>query len=184
MLSAFQRLDIFMLSHFSTGEELANYGVAYRYYSMALLLLGSIHAVLLPRFSKVDMQEPVKQRIFIFRWLKATGWLIIPVVIVDVLGKPVFVWVNGIQYEKAFYMFVIFSIGVWFSLMFSPLVNVLISRKAFRFLFALAVGAFILNFIGNYLLIPLWGGIGAALVTVLSHNFLIQGLILMKVLRR
>jgi len=69
-------------------------------------------------------------------------------------------------------------------LMFSPLVNVLMSRKAFKFLFTLAVGALILNFSGNYLLIPLWGGFGAAVVTILSHNFLIQIFILVKVLKR
>ena len=171
-LAAFQRLDVFMLSHFSTEQELANYGVAFRYYSMALLLLGSIHAVLLPRFSKVDMQDPTKQRHFAFRWLKTFVWLIIPIVIADSLGKPLFVWITGAQYERAFYIFVVFSIGIWLSLMFSPLVSILIGRKAFKFLFMLAVGALSLNFTGNYLLIPIWGGFAAAAVTILSHGLI------------
>lgn len=171
-LTAFQRLDIFMLSRFSTELELANYGVAFRYYSMALLLLGSIHAVLLPRFAKVDMQEPTKQRTFVFGWLRVFRWLIIPIAIMDSFGKSIFVWINGAQYEKAFYIFVVFSVGIWLSLMFSPLVNVLISRKAFEFLFVLAVGALIMNFAGNYLLIPIWGGIGAAVATIVSHGLI------------
>lgn len=171
-LATFQRLDIFMLSHFSTELELANYGVAFRYYSMALLLLGSIHAVLLPRFAKVDMQEPGKQRSFAFGWFMVFRWLIIPIAMVDLFGKSIFVWINGTQYEKAFYIFVVFSVGIWLSLMFSPLVNVLISRKAFKFLFVLAVGALIMNFAGNYLLIPIWGGIGAAVATIVSHGLI------------
>jgi len=171
-LTAFQRLDIFMLSHLSTEGELANYGVAFRYYSLALLLLGSIHAVLLPQFSKVKMQDPGKQRQFTLKWLKMMVWLIIPIAIADALGKPLFIWVNGMQYEKAFYIFVVFSAGIWLSLMLSPLVNVLMSRKAFKFLFLLVVGALILNFTGNYLLIPLWGGLGAAVVTILSHGLI------------
>ncbi len=182
-LTAFQRLDVFMLSHLSTERELANYGIAFRYYSLALLLLGSIHAVLLPQFSKIEMQDAAKQRQFALKWLKIVVWIIIPITIIDAFGKPLFIWVNGVQYEKAFYIFVVFSIGVWLSLMFSPLVNVLMSRKAFKFLFLLSLCALILNFTGNYLLIPLWGGVGAAVVTIFSHNFLIQGLILIKVLR-
>lgn len=168
MLNAFRRLDVFMLSHFSTAEELANYGVAFRYYSMALLLLRSTHAVLLPKFSKIDMQDLTRQRQFTLKWLKATVWLIIPIAVGDMFGKPLFMRMNGIQYEKAFYVFVIFSFGVWFSLMFSPSVNVLMSRRDFKFLFTLAVGAAVLNFTGNYVIIPLWGGFGAALVTISS----------------
>jgi len=168
MLSSFQRLDIFMLSHFSSTEELANYGVAYRYYSAGLLLLGSIHAVLLPKFSKVDIQVPELQRKFACRWLRVTGWLAIPIGLCDIFGKPLFIQVNGAGYENSFYIFIVFSFGIWLSLMFSPLVNILMSRKAFKFLFALATGALVLNFTGNYLLIPLWGGLGAALITILS----------------
>jgi O-antigen/teichoic acid export membrane protein len=182
-LAAFQNLSVFMLSHLSIEEELANYGVAFRYYSIALLLLGSINAVLLPKFSKVEMQDIKRQRMFTLRWLRNMVWLIMPLVITALIGKPLFIWINGNQYEKAFYIFVVFSVGIWLSLMFSPLVNILMSRKEFRFLFIISAVAFILNFTGNYILVPIWGGFGAALVTILSHNLLIQGLILVKVFK-
>ncbi|WP_456401985.1 oligosaccharide flippase family protein, partial [Persephonella sp.] len=172
MLSLFQRLDIFMLSHFSSEKELANYGVAFRYYTMGLLILNAIHVVLLPKFSKVDYQDTKKQTDFIHRWLKFTSWLIIPILITNIVGKPAFLFINGEQYERAFYIFVIFSIGIWFSLMFSPLVNVLMSRKEFKFLFLLAIGALIINFCGNYLLIQILGALGASIITVVSVGFI------------
>lgn len=183
-LATLSRLNVFMLSHLSTEEELANYGVAYRYYSLVLLLLGSIHAVLRPKFSRVEMQDVERQRSFTLRWLRYTIWLFFPLAIADLIGKPVFTWLNGGQYEKAFYVFVVFSVGIWFSLMFSPLSNVLMSRKKFRFLFFLALVGLAANFTSNYLAIPLWGGYGAALVTVLSYNIVIQGLSLTQILRR
>jgi O-antigen/teichoic acid export membrane protein len=182
-LGSFQRFDIFMLSHMTAENELANYGVASRYYSMALMVLSSIHAVLLPRFSKVDMQDINRQRQFTYKWMKIAVWIIIPILIFDIFGKQLFVMVNGAQYEKAFYVFVIFSIGVWLSLMFSPLVNILIARKSFKFLFVIGLGAFAINFTGNYFLIPVWGGFGAAIVTILSQNVFLQGLILIKLFR-
>lgn len=183
ILTTFQRLDIFMLSHFTSEKELANYGVAFRYYSISLLALSSIHAVLLPRFSKTDMLDLNKQNQFIFKWLKTTVWLIVPIAVADIFGKPLFVWINGIKYEKAFYVFTILSIGVWLSLMFSPLVNVLMARKAFKFLCISAIGTFVFNFTCNYFLISLWGGFGAALAIILSQNIFLQGWIVLKVLK-
>ncbi len=183
ILAMVQRVDIFLLSHLSSKIEIANYGVSYNYYAMALLILGSINVVLLPRFSKADMQSNEKHRDFIFKWIKNTSWLIMPIIILDIICKPVFMWVNGAQYEKAYYIFVIFSFSVWLSLMLSPLVNVLISRKAFRFMFIVAVLGFVINFIGNYYMIPKWGGMGSAFIKILSHNLLIQGLILIRILK-
>jgi len=48
------------------------------------------------------------------------------------------------------------------------LVNVLMARRQFRFLFFLAVMSLLLNFTGNYFLIPIWGGMGAATITIVS----------------
>ena len=169
MLSLFQRMDIFMLSHLSTELELAIYGVAFRYYSAVLLLLNSIHAVLLPKFSKIEMMEINKQKKFMLKWVSTLGWVIIPLIVFDFWGKSLFTLLNGTQYEKSFQVFVIFSIGIWLSLTFSPTVSILMSRKEFKFLFELSVISVILNFIGNYYFIPIWGAKGASFVTILTH---------------
>jgi len=176
LLTAFQSLDVFMLSHFSSEVELANYGVAGRYRAMALLLLASVHAVLLPRFSQLDMSDPAKQRRFTVKWLVLCGWTIVPILVGVAFAKPLFLMVNGMQYENAYYIFFIFSVGIWTSLTFSPLSNVLKARKAFGFLVMLAFIALVANFTGNLLLIPLYGARGAAVVTVVSSAIVNVGL--------
>lgn len=168
-LVAFGRLNIFMLSHLSTKYELANFGVAYRYFGLALLLLGSIHAVLLPVLSKVEMQEVNNQRNFAAKWVKVVCWSIVPMIIAILLLKPAFIWINGKQYDRAFYILVAFIPCIWIGLTCSPLVNIIIARKAFGFLFVLGAAALVLNVVGNYLLIPSLGGLGAAVVVGLSH---------------
>jgi len=170
--TCFSRLDIFMLSHFSVKEELANYGLAFRFYSYGLLLLTSINSVLLPKFSKADMQKTSNQKAFFYKWFKAIGWSIILIVLADLFCKPLFLKIVGTEYDHAYSILVVFSFGVWLSLMLSPLVNILISRKAYKTLIWLALGAFVINFSGNYFLIPIWGGMGAALITVVSHAFI------------
>jgi len=183
VLTLFQKFDIFLLSRLSSQKELAVYGVAFQYYSILLILLGSITTVLAPKFSRIEMQDPAVQRRFVFKWLKSTAWIILPILIADLLGKPLFVRINGAQYAKSFSIFVIFSISVWLSLMFSPLMNVLVARKEFRFIFSLAALTLVINFVGNFFLIPHLGGRGAALVLIFSHNIIIQGGLFMRIMK-
>ncbi len=168
ILNLFSRMDVLMLLHFKDKEELAIYGVAFQYYNLSLLFLGSIHAVLLPKFSRVEMQEAERQKAFIKQWLRWSLWLVVPVILFDAFGKPIFTWINGDVYEKSFPIFVVFSFGLWLSMMFSPLVNILISKGEFRFLFSLSILAFFLDILLNLVLVPPLGGIGAAITLIVS----------------
>jgi len=182
-LAALSRMDVFLLSRLAFEEEMAVYGVAFQYYSMALLLLASIHAVLLPKFSRIEMQDPAKQREFLAQWFRRSIWTIVPILVFAAIGKPVFVWLSGVQYERSFSVLVVLALGVWLSLAFSPLVNILISRANFRFLAFLGMSALIFSLVANYLLVPKWGALGAAVATVLTHNVALQVPILWRVYR-
>lgn len=181
--AAFSRMDILMLSRFATDEQLANYGVAFKYYSMFLLLLASVNAVLRPKFSRVEMQIEDRQILFLKKWLKYSVWFVIPVILFIIWGKPIYIFVNGVQYTDSFAVMRVFSIGFWLSIMLSPLVNIIISRKEFRFLFLTAVIAFFVNIITTYFGVQYLGGVGAAVAVVLAHNFVIQLPILWKILK-
>jgi len=171
-LVVFDRLNVFMLSHLSTEAELANFGVASRYFGLALLLLGSVSAVLLPLFSRVERQDFNHQRLFAVKRLKNTYWLIVPMTILFFLLKPFFIWVNGEQYCGAFYILLVLLPCIWIGLMFSPLINIIIARKKLKFLFLMSAVSLVTSFIGNYYLIPIWGGIAAAMVLLFSHALL------------
>jgi len=171
-LAAFSQLDVMMLSRLSDTGQLNLYSVAFRYYAAALVALGSIQTVLLPKFSQVRMQDHDRQRSFIRRWFAVVCWTAVPLLLADVLGRPVFVAVNQPRYAGAFEIWIILSVGVWISLMFSPMNNILVSRKRFATLFVLGIVGFVLNFAGNLLLIPRWGGRGAAVATVVAHGVL------------
>ena len=183
ILAAFSRMDVVMLSRFASEETLADYGVAFKYYSLALLLLGSINAVLRPKFSHIEMQSKTRQRQFLVKWLQYSVWIGVPVMLFIIFGKPLFIFVNGVQYEQSFPILVILSIGAWLSLMLSPLTNILMSRKKFRFLFLLGLSAFLVNIIASYMGVRMWGGVGAAIAVVLTHNVVLQVPILWRVLK-
>ncbi len=171
-LAAFERVDVMMLSHMTSETELAVYGVAFRYYSMAMLTLVSISAVLRPKFSRIEMLDYTRQIGFVNRWLKYSVWVIVPIALFDLFGNSLFLWLNGGRYGEAFPIWIIFSIGVWIGLVCSPLANILISRKMFRALFSLGCIAFVVDLLLNLFLIPRYGGTGAAIATVSSFSFI------------
>jgi O-antigen/teichoic acid export membrane protein len=181
VLALMSRMSVLMLSHFASNEDLANYGVGFQYYSLGILMLGSIQAVLRPKFSKIDMQSESNQRKFLVKWLKFSFWICIPLFIFILVGKAPFVLVNGIQYEQAFIVLSILSVGIWLSIMLSPLVNILWSRKEFKFLFFISIFAFIVNLVANYIGVVSWGAAGAAVAVVVTHNIALQMPILWKV---
>jgi len=171
-LALFSQMGIFMISRYKTAEDLAVYGVAYRYYGLAIMLLGSIHAVLLPKFSRVEYLDSFKQREIIFRWLKVSSLSVIPVAIIALSATPLFLLLSGKQYLGSVNVFRVFCVGVVISLMFSPLVNILIGKKKFAFLAILSFIAFALNFAGNLILIEPYGIMGVTTVEVITYFFL------------
>jgi O-antigen/teichoic acid export membrane protein len=181
-VAGFSRIDVLILSRYVSEPELANYGVAFQYYALALLVLGSVSAVLRPKFSHPEMQEPAQQRQFLIKWLRYTAWVIILILLFIILGKPAYVFINGNQYEQSFGILAVLSIGVWLSLALSPLVNILMSRKQFRFLFFLGVSAFFGSLIAFFICVQLWGGIGAAIAVIVIHNIFLQIPILWRIL--
>jgi O-antigen/teichoic acid export membrane protein len=183
VLAIMSRMSVLMLSHFASEGALANFGVGFQYYSLGMLMLGSIHAVLRPKFSRHEMQNEERQREFLNRWLRSTFWICIPLIIFFLFGKVPFVFVNGVQYEQAFIIFSILAVGIWLSIMLSPLVNILWSRKEFKFLFILSVIALITNLAANYIGIRFWGAAGAAVAVIITHNIVLQVPILWKVSR-
>jgi len=169
VLALFGQLDLMVLSRFWSEQYVAIYGVALKYYGLALLMLGSINATLLPRFARVDMQDASAQRAFLFKWLRISVWVAVPILLFNLFGQPVFDLVNGVAYAESFRIFNVFSVGIWFSLVLSPLVNVVIGRSMFRFLCMAGLLGLVVAASLNLALVPRWGGFGASIAIVAAH---------------
>ncbi len=167
-LSLFKRLDIFMLSRFRGVEEVAVYGVAFTYYSLILLLLRSIHAVFLPKFSKMDYRDRELQNKFIDKWVKLALLTIIPAGILALSARPLMIFLNGPVYLDSVFPFQLFCVGIVLSLIFNPIANILMARKEYFFFAIVGLVVLFINLVGNYLFIPFYGVVGATVVTIVS----------------
>lgn len=163
-------IDIALLKRMSTNDAVADYGIAYKYYTLLISILPSITAVFKVRTSKIEYTENPTNRIkFIKNWIKKTSICLIPIAMISqFLIKPVMNLLNGVQYSNSINSFRVFFLGAICSYILSPGVSFLISSKRYIIMCLLALVAIIANIIGNYLMIPVIGVMGATISTVVS----------------
>ena len=171
-LELFSQFDIFVLSKYSSEHELANYGVAFKYYAIGLLLLSSVHAVLLPKMSREAKNGTLKQRLFALKWVKKSCVIGFAIFIVYFLCRNIYVYINGYQYLYSYHVLFIFCFSIFQGLVFSPLVNIIIANKDYGFLSSMALIAISFNCIFNLLLVGDYGAIGVAIVTTITHTII------------
>lgn len=170
-LALFSHLDIFMISRLMTNNDLANYGVAFKYYSFLMLLFPAIKTVLKVRTSKIDMVESIeKQRAFFRKWMKATTLFFVPTIALFILFSGyVMNLLNGAKYVASVLPFKILALSAMCSYVFSPNTDIFRAMKRYFLLFCFGFIALVLNFFGNCWLIPRAGITGAAIATLLSY---------------
>lgn len=171
-LELFSQFDIFILSKYSSEYELSNYGVAFKYYSVGLLLLGSIHAVLLPKMSREAKSGALKQKLFALEWIKKSCIIGFIIFIAYFLCRNIYIHINGYNYLYSYYILFIFCFSILQGLVFSPLVNIIIANKDYGFLSSIALIAISFNCIFNLLVVKDYGAIGVAVVTTITHTII------------
>ena len=166
VIGVFTQTDIFMLKIVGDASMLANYGSAFRYYSILSLALGAVHAVLLPTIQKLTTQAELRALLAMHRRVLvlfclialAAGWL----------AAWAIPWVDAGKYPAAVPSFRILCVSAVISFAFSPYVNLLMRFKQFGFLLALILVALTLHTVLCFVLIPSFGAAGAATATLLS----------------
>lgn len=169
ILSFFVQLDVFMLKGLATDRVLATYSSAFRYYSLLMLLLGSVHTVLLPTIQQVttfaqwrDILDRLNKLFFCFLGVAVVAaWC----------AQWVIPWVDKGKYPDAVIVFQILTVSAVISLRCSPYVNLLMSFSDFKFLFGLIIAAVLINIILNITLVPILAAVGTAIATLISSAF-------------
>ena len=174
ILNMFNQADIFMINRFLGDVDVSNYGVAFKYYSIALTLLSSIQMVLRVKTSSHEMiDNENKQREFTINWIKKVlPFSSIITVMAIVASWFIFPIVNGSQYNNSILTFNILMVGAGISYITAPNINIMRASGKHKLLCLIAFGALCINLIGNYLFIPAYGINAAAVTTIVSQFFL------------
>lgn len=173
-INLLNQVDIVMITNMMTKEDVAMYGIAFKYYSLLLTLLPSIQAVMKVRTSKKEYIDDAGQRKnFITSWLKKSGLIIIPSCTLIILTSGIFMPIlNGHKYDGSINAFRILVIGVAISYLLASNTALMIAARKFKTLYLLALVALVSNFVGNWFFIPTWGINAAAASTLVSQAIL------------
>jgi len=165
-VTIFTQLDVLMLSYFKIMEEVGYYSAGYRLGFSFSIILGSFITILLPIISKLTE----KQQIINYRkkTLKITLFIAIIFFPIFFLAKPLILAIYGVPYLDSVIIFQILFLKFLLVLIFNPINIVIYSINkpmiaSYGNLLQLSF-----NFIGNYLVIPMYGAYGAAIVSLIT----------------
>ena len=166
VLAFLTRLDIVMLKSLDSEIEVATYGSAFMYYGFVMILLAAIHTVYLPLTQQVNDRRQLSSLMMKHQRMI---YAVVPLVIMGAwLSRWIIPSIDAGKYPGACDVFRILSISAIISLVCSPHAHVLFRYDAYRFLFLVVCGAFLVNVGLNAVMIPRFHASGAAWATLVS----------------
>ncbi len=167
-LLAVNQLDVFMMAHYFSFQDVGVYSVAAKLYSVVLLSLSAIHTVLLPKLSA----NPDKAflRSFILRSFRYTiplgSALFVPLIL---LAPWLVLTLSSSQFVGAALPLQILLCGGFAGLVLSPTANVLFSLNDAKFLVMSSIILLVLSIAGHTLFTSRIGAVGAAETVTVSY---------------
>jgi O-antigen/teichoic acid export membrane protein len=120
----YDHISFYFVSRYFDMDQIANFSVPFRYYSMADLIVVTSHIPFINSFTK----DPFSQSKTRFKkWLKITVLISLICMLVLPFSKDLFVLISGEKYESTFPSFVILMLGLIPFLCFSPAIYGVIS---------------------------------------------------------
>lgn len=170
VLAILAQIDVWVLHTVTDEVSLATYGTAFRYFSLLMLALASVHTVLLPHIQRV---ETVVELDAIYTRHRRMLAAFVPVVIGGAwLAQWIIPWIDQGRYPQAVPVFWILAAMAVVSFALSPHVNLLLRVGDFRYLFG-AVALLLPMHVGCCLgLTARFGVCGTATATFLAYGTL------------
>ena len=164
------RIDTVILSYTRSGEEAGIYALAYRFLEAATIIPVAFGTVLYPIFSQHNADPAKTKRLFNLSLLYgAIGGFIVVLIMNTIV--PVFLNIFMPEsFNGSSWALVILSFALPFLFMHIPLSQLILSKEnILKQIVLLYILIFAVNFLIMLLVIPIYGFMGAAVVTVISE---------------
>lgn len=165
--------DTLMLGYFNSATEVGVYSVVIKIARIAIIVLTSINVVLAPKISELYSQsETEKLKALIKRVNKIIFIFTMPVVIVLMVGNTFILSLFGDEFVTGSTALIIIMISQCFHALSGSVGQVLNMTGYHKKLRDFTMISAVLNLILNFVLIPFYGIIGAAIATAVSSILL------------
>ncbi len=159
-------IHVFVLTRCFSLQEVGLYGFAYKIYNFFLLIMYSINSVLLPTFSGISNKATLRGHYR--KIIKATSIVIFCILPIIPFVHLFVKFFAGTKYIEATPMLQILIFGAAASIVLTPSISILFAFDKFKILALGGLTMVSVNVIGHLFITPQYGGLGAAIVQVLS----------------
>ena len=172
MMIIMGKIDILMLGSFFDQESVGIYNAALKVSMLAYIALMAINSIAAPKFSELySSGDLIALKSLVQKSTKTIFWLTFPVVLVFALFPTQILSVFGDEFKIAAFSLIILSIGKMFSAICGSVGTLLQMSGNQKYFQNVLIAAAILNIILNYILIPEFKLIGAAVASLVSNVF-------------
>jgi PST family polysaccharide transporter len=165
--SLYTRVDILLLGQLASPHAVGLYSVAYKAPNLLAYVGSTVAGPLFPlmaRTGRTELPEAFRRAV---RFLGVMG----PAAALALggLAAPVLRTLYGVEYEAAAPLLVVLAWSAAANWLYAPLAVALQARKCEGWWLGSVAAALVLNAGGNVRMIPQWGAMGAAMVTLCSE---------------
>ena len=168
LMAVLLQVDVLALKTWSSDYNVSAYSSALKYYNMMLLFLNTVNSVLLPKISSEENYLKIRK---MYRQQDMLSLVLF-------VGVGIAMWIapyllpiiDGGKYPESIGVFRILCISAILSFWGSPYNNLLIKEKKYLSICSRFTIGIIIAILGNYILIPRFGSVGTAIITMTSYG--------------
>lgn len=164
------RIDMIMLDLFTNKTIVAQYGAGYLFLDQLMILSNFMMSALFPNFARSTVSAGREYRILYRGIMRLFATYLFPVaLLIAVFSKQLLSLIYGSDYSAAWPSLSILMVAALFAWANGPSGTIFLSLKKQYIYMCATLVSLAVNILGNLLLIPLIGAIGAAISTVLTE---------------
>lgn len=153
-------VDILVIKTFGTEGDVANYGAAFRYYSILQVGLIVVQKLLLPKIAQTNKSTELKE---IFNDHRTVSlYLLALTPLIYAFGVCIIPIVDSGRYPESVNIFLVLAVSSYLSFSFSPYSNVLIKQREYDVMVVIIAIGLLAHLTLSYLLFNKLGSVGVA----------------------
>jgi O-antigen/teichoic acid export membrane protein len=164
------RIDVIMLSYFTNNVVVAQYSAGYLFLDQLMILSNFMMGALFPNFARTSLDGGRDFQILYRGILRLFGKYLLPIaLLIALFSKYLLGSIYGADYATAWLSLSILMMAAIFAWINGPSGTIFISLKKQHIYMWATLLSLLVNVVGNLILIPIIGAVGAAISTVLTE---------------
>lgn len=164
------RIDVIMLDHFTNEEVVAAYSAGYLFLDQLMILSNGMMSAIFPNFARSCSERGREYQVLYHGILTLFLKYLVPLaLLIAIFSHSLLGTIFGAEYSTAWVSLSVLMLAALFAWLNGPSGTIFISLKKQHIYMYATLLSLTVNILGNMILIPYLGGIGAAVSTVLTE---------------